>query len=262
MGAKVGEEIRTEYDNRISDETLTAYVLKAGVTKWSGSMTEYSEDAAGLYYYDWTPNAAGVWVVRILKGTQKLDSFSYHVEMGQEEDIEDKVDTVDSVVDAIKAVTDALPDAGALNDLATILADTNELQTDWKDGGRLDLLIDGIKAATDRLTGSEAAGPYSYLDAGGEQDVYENAAVTRRKVALSVSNRNMTKTGVFRIYRKENAVNYDLWIEQPVTVGAGDERVWDKEFKTNQHWKITYEEDADEGAARDIPYNVILEAME
>lgn len=38
--------------------------------------------------------------------------------------------TVDTVVDAIKAVTDLLPDAGALNDLATILADTNELQTD------------------------------------------------------------------------------------------------------------------------------------
>lgn len=34
-------------------------------------------------------------------------------------------------------------------DLNTILADTNELQTDWTDGGRLDLLIDAIKAKTD-----------------------------------------------------------------------------------------------------------------
>lgn len=40
------------------------------------------------------------------------------------------ISTVDTVVDGIKAVTDALPDAGALSDLATILADTNELQTD------------------------------------------------------------------------------------------------------------------------------------
>jgi hypothetical protein len=30
-----------------------------------------------------------------------------------------------------------------------ILADTSELQTDWTNGGRLDLLIDGIKAVTD-----------------------------------------------------------------------------------------------------------------
>lgn len=37
-------------------------------------------------------------------------------------------------------------------DTAAILADTNELQTDWANGGRLDLLIDGIKAKTDQLT--------------------------------------------------------------------------------------------------------------
>lgn len=37
-------------------------------------------------------------------------------------------------------------------EVAAILADTNELQTDWVDGGRLDLLIDAIKAKTDSLT--------------------------------------------------------------------------------------------------------------
>ena len=58
---------------------------------------------------------------------------------------------LDLLIDAIKAVTDALPNAGALNDLATILTDTGELQTDWVDGGRLDLLIDAIKAVTDAL---------------------------------------------------------------------------------------------------------------
>jgi hypothetical protein len=59
-----------------------------------------------------------------------------------------KLDTVDTVVDAIKAVTDLLPDAGALNDLALILADTAELQTDWTDGGRLDLILDAVKVDT------------------------------------------------------------------------------------------------------------------
>jgi hypothetical protein len=62
-----------------------------------------------------------------------------------------KLDTADTVVDAIKAVTDLLPDAGALNDLATILADTNELQGDWTNTGRLDTIIDAIKAVTDNL---------------------------------------------------------------------------------------------------------------
>jgi len=36
-------------------------------------------------------------------------------------------------------------------DIDAILAETNELQTDWTNGGRLDLLIDAIKAITDRL---------------------------------------------------------------------------------------------------------------
>lgn len=36
-------------------------------------------------------------------------------------------------------------------EVAAILADTNELQTDWANGGRLDLLLDGVKAKTDGL---------------------------------------------------------------------------------------------------------------
>jgi len=39
---------------------------------------------------------------------------------------------------------------------AAILADTNELQTDWANGGRLDLLIDAIKAVTDVIPDSGA----------------------------------------------------------------------------------------------------------
>jgi hypothetical protein len=47
--------------------------------------------------------------------------------------------------------------AGYLDtEIAAILADTNELQTDLTNGGRLDLLIDGIKAKTDSLTFTQA----------------------------------------------------------------------------------------------------------
>lgn len=51
--------------------------------------------------------------------------------------IEGKVDTVDGIVDSI-------------------LLDTGELQTDWTNGGRLDLLIDAIKTKTDLLPVSPA----------------------------------------------------------------------------------------------------------
>lgn len=47
---------------------------------------------------------------------------------------------------------------------AAIVADTNELQGDWANGGRLDLLIDAIKAKTDNLPASPAA-------AGDEMDL-------------------------------------------------------------------------------------------
>ena len=43
-----------------------------------------------------------------------------------------------------------------VSDLATILTDTNELQTDLTNGGRLDLLIDAIKAKTDNLPADPA----------------------------------------------------------------------------------------------------------
>lgn len=65
-----------------------------------------------------------------------------------------------SMLTAVKAVTDLLPDGGALTtllvNLAAVLADTNELQGDLTDGGRLDLLIDAIKAKVDLVPGDPA----------------------------------------------------------------------------------------------------------
>ncbi len=67
--------------------------------------------------------------------------------------------------DAVTELQSGLATATALatatgyidTEIAAILADTNELQTDWVNGGRLDLLIDGIKAKSDTLPASPAA---------------------------------------------------------------------------------------------------------
>jgi hypothetical protein len=61
-------------------------------------------------------------------------------------------DQMDAVAVAIEAVDDLVD-----TEVAAILADTNELQTDLTNGGRLDLLIDAIKAKTDNLPASPAA---------------------------------------------------------------------------------------------------------
>jgi hypothetical protein len=52
----------------------------------------------------------------------------------------------------LTAIDDAID-----SEVAAILADTNELQTDLTNGGRLDLLIDAIKAKTDNLPAAPAA---------------------------------------------------------------------------------------------------------
>lgn len=62
---------------------------------------------------------------------------------------------LDLLLDAIKAITDALPDSGALTtigaDTARLTAERAAVLTDWINGGRLDLLLDAIKAVTDAL---------------------------------------------------------------------------------------------------------------
>lgn len=69
---------------------------------------------------------------------------------------ETKQDIIDTVVDAIRAVTDLLPDAGALTaigtDTARLTAVRAAVLTDWINGGRLDLLLDAIPITAMRGT--------------------------------------------------------------------------------------------------------------
>jgi hypothetical protein len=116
--------------------------------------------------------------------------------------------------------------------------------------------IDGL------LTPNETAGPFSYLNAGLEQTVYEDATTVMRKISLDLDLNAMTQNGTVRLYRKTDGANYRIWIEEAYNVG-GAEKVFSRDnIVTNQHFKVTYQEAADEGADRSIPYNVITEPME
>ncbi|MCB0256443.1 MAG: hypothetical protein KDI55_22210, partial [Anaerolineae bacterium] len=70
-------------------------------------------------------------------------------------------DTLETLSDQIDALPTAAQNRSEMDSnstqLAAIVADTGELQTDWVNGGRLDLLVDGIKAKTDNLPASPAA---------------------------------------------------------------------------------------------------------
>jgi len=72
--------------------------------------------------------------------------------------------TLQAELDAIQAavITNAAGDDIAADiialkaETAAIVADSDELQGDWADGGRLDLLIDAIKAVTDLLNAADS----------------------------------------------------------------------------------------------------------
>jgi len=123
-------------------------------------------------------------------------------------------------------------------------------------------IAEGLRYISELTDTAETTGPYSYLDTGVEQDVVADTVTTRRHIWLEFSNQNMTQTGTFKIYRKVDGVTYDLYTTIPVTVSAGDERAFDVDFVTNQHWKLTYTENADEAAARDIDFNIVTQVIE
>ncbi len=119
----------------------------------------------------------------------------------------------------------------------------------------------GYSPQGNKQNSSETVGPFSYLDAGGEQDVIEDTAITRRRISLELDLTTMTQDGTIRIYRKVDGATYGLWSSAAFTA-AGVENVSDAIFTTSQAWKLTYQEGADEGAARSIPFNVITEVIE
>lgn len=157
---------------------------------------------------------------------------------------------LDTEIAAILAAVDT--------EVAAILLDTGELQTDWTNDGRLDLLLDAILALVDS---AETAGPFSYLDAGGEQDVVEDTATTRRRVSVEIDLDAMTQNGTIRIHRKVDGTNYRIYTETAF-VAADAEQAFDAQFTTNQAWKLTYQEAVNEGANRSIPFNTIIEVIE
>lgn len=67
-------------------------------------------------------------------------------------DIEAQTDDIGAAGAGLTALASASALATVDSNVDAILADTNELQGDWANGGRLDLLIDAIKAVTDALT--------------------------------------------------------------------------------------------------------------
>ena len=185
----MADEIRTGYT---TGKTLTGKVYNAAGTQQGSDVTMTEAGSTGHYSGDFPAIAAGLYDVLILEGSDIVASGSIDwdgtavITRGSLETKIDTIDTeigvidteigvIDGLVDDIKAVTDLLPDGGALNDLAAILVDTDELQgnqSNWLTAtgfstaaalqtvddelATVDNVVDAIKAVTDLLPNAGA----------------------------------------------------------------------------------------------------------
>ena len=116
---------------------------------------------------------------------------------------------------------------------------------------------------TSKNRSNQSDGTLSYLDAGGEQTVVELIGTTRRVIfGVWLDMTNLTENGVIKVYYKIDGTNYRLVTSASFTVATDDDGfLIDVNFPVNQDFKVTYTEDADEGAARDIPFSLQYEIL-
>lgn len=104
-------------------------------------------------------------------------------------------------------------------------------------------------------------GTLSYLDAGGEQTIAELSDGRSRLIhSIFCDLVNMTQDGEIKVYAKVDGSNYREIDSHAFTVATDPDGVLIRgPIATHQDVKITYTEGADEGAARDLPYDVVYE---
>lgn len=113
------------------------------------------------------------------------------------------IQTIDTVADAIKAVTDLLPDAGALDDLALILADTDELQADDIPGaisthdGKLDTVDANVDAV---LLSTDTNGVKVGADAIGAAQIAANAIGASELATDAIGSDQLAATAVTKLF--------------------------------------------------------------
>lgn len=119
----------------------------------------------------------------------------------------------DSINQRVRTM-DLLTEASGGGDLAAILGDTNELQADWANGGRLDLLLDAVLADTG-TTGCRIDLTQTYTEGqtartiGGALEVTE--ATERNRIALVA--------GVRTLYRNDATTTLVTRTQTSTTLG-------------------------------------------
>jgi hypothetical protein len=175
--------------------------------------------------------------------------------------------------DTLTSITAKLGDLPS--DLATLIGTLQDLgggadiANNFNDINTAIATVDGNVDTLVSTNGSnDSSGTHSYLDAGGEQDVVELTNSTRKIInSLWVDCTNLTNNGTFKIYYKVDGTNYREMTDLAYTITGGTTEAVNLlsnagNLGITEDIKITYEEAADEGAARDIPYSIVYETKE
>jgi len=188
--------------------------------------------------------------------------------------------TLGADVTAIKAVTDVIPDAGALTALVADVTAVKAVTDVLPDAGALTTLageVTAIKAVTDVLPDAGAlttiakvaqiepsisSGTFSYLDIGGTQNIIE--VVNTKKVLVKsamVDCVNLTQNGTLSFWTKPDGTNYRKMsnLDVAFTIASDDSICMKVDIETDKDFKFTWTEGGDEAAARDIYYKISYE---
>lgn len=153
----------------ITPGTISIERKAIGGTSWSAVVTDAAcSEQAGLIYYDEVFDSGTGYAegdsIRVTFKSQKITVSANDYEVTDANGVMFQTHIRETMRGTDSAYTGTPPTAAAIRSeidsnstqLAAIIADTNGLQGDWADGGRLDLLIDAIKAVTDALPDSGA----------------------------------------------------------------------------------------------------------
>lgn len=170
------------------DSTPTIALTNAAGTDRSSRLSVASNPSTGVYTWDYTATAGDaeeqlVWVFTVVEGgaTRVYPATSYVVEesayrfSSTDRATLNAAATQTSVNDIptnaeFEARTLAAASYATAANQTTIIADTNELQTDWANGGRLDVILDARASqasvdAVDDLVDTEVAAIKAVVDA-------------------------------------------------------------------------------------------------
>lgn len=239
----------------ITPGTYTIYKSTAGGA-WSTVATGSTSKSDSLIYIDYT-FATLSWDEEdnfkvVFDGiSASLSTQTHYIQdaiftgrITRETDIEDKVDIIDSVVDATQA---------------SLTLSISKIDT-------IDTVVDSIKASTDKLSGSYSSGTISANWNSAEADICSvgtlNTNYKLHSLIIDMYNATSSATFTVRMYSKVNGTERKVY-DVDFTKGTDPDGIWVVDGTVGIHnvLRITGESSAatDDGIA--ISYDYMLESM-